>query len=717
MGKIIKQILSNETINDKGYLVFSDSIDWSRYSNNNTLLWDHDWKQVIGNVVNIRRDGDDWLGDLVFDMATDLSREKAKQYEFGSLNAVSLAGKIFYTEKDGIKFVDRFLVYEISLVPIPSNEDAIAIRDGKTPAMAVNFTAIESEEIVEFSARHNSLITNYYKKMEEEKKVDHKEEDISPNQDVGFAADDAIVDAAAKKVESSFAKSLLEAFRCIVGKNESDEKELDDEDDEEIEEDDKDADEAEEDKVDEGFTAEIPKAEETVTDAFSSPKVFDEKEYLNKEKNIKITTPMAKQTVNEYFGSSKQKFAELSSFVKNKEGKSETQMRNDSRMDFLQEFAHTISTDAMFRATMGNITFSSGDKNSPKYDGTLNDSINRIEAFASGAKSSAFVLDPDLARVEWISLIYRLLFPEETWAGKAMRIAGGDRAGTIWVESNLDAKVYMGDRAPLGQSGNTYDDTPVGLVMKLFALQNLIWQQSNTDLLAYNDVSLGMSEALRTLQYKMHNYYLQKIAEKASFKIPTSGTSTFSAANAFPANPSATGTLKQLTPADILKMQTAFINQNYTMDSYNAELILPAIFMEQLQNNENVTSILTKNAGAINPMGAQYAGFNINTRPITSLVNTATTSVVDAELYLDGKISSDGSIPTYTPPVIPATAVGVGVGFIPEQCVIALGNTNVHMVADPSNYGWRMSMDIRTGAGAGRQDGTGIGLIYAAPNA
>ena len=70
-----------------------------------------------------------------------------------------------------------------------------------------------------------------------------------------------------------------------------------------------------------------------------------------------------------------------------------------------------------------------------------------------------------------------------------------------------------------------------------------------------------------------------------------------------------------------------------------------------------------------------------------------------------------GAISTYTPPVIPATAYGSALAFIPSEAIIAIGRTNVHMVTDPSNYGWRMSMDMRLGAGAARKGGLGIGVI------
>ena len=285
-------------------------------------------------------------------------------------------------------------------------------------------------------------------------------------------------------------------------------------------------------------------------------------------------------------------------------------------------------------------------------------------------------------------------------------------AGIIWITSAIKPKVYFGKRAPVNVSPSLYDDDPVGIIMHLFALENIVWQQANTDLLAYDDVALGTSEALRWLSSKAHNYIIQKLSEDASVKHLTTGNKTYSATNAFPANPKATGTLKEIAPDDFLAMQTAFINQNYVMENFAAEMVMPGIMHQQLQSNAMLTNLLTKNAGSMRPMFGEYAGFAFRPRSITTLYDSASSKIIDPELYLDGKITDEtGAIPTYTPPVIPATAYGSALAFIPSEAIIAIGRTNVHMVTDPSNYGWRMSMDMRLGAGAARKGGLGIGVI------
>lgn len=78
----LRQVLSNETINDYDMVVLSDGIDWSRYEKNPVLLENHDWdSQPIGNVVNIHREGNDWIGTLKFAEGTERGKTAKYLYE------------------------------------------------------------------------------------------------------------------------------------------------------------------------------------------------------------------------------------------------------------------------------------------------------------------------------------------------------------------------------------------------------------------------------------------------------------------------------------------------------------------------------------------------------------------------------------------------------------------------------------------------------------
>lgn len=727
--KVKRQRLSDESLNDKGYVVLNDGINWDRYKKNPILLWDHNPQHPIGNVVNIYRGEDgDWYGELEFDGVTELSREKRDQYLAGTLRAVSLSGKIFYTLRDDIKYATRFDVYETSLVSLPSNENAVDDVESDTPVMRVGFCAVESEELESLSSSYSESLTNYFKKMEKETqpveqptKAPTENPELQAQTQEQFAADATAESPKDVKVDLSkydqfkegFQKWLDDSLRLFGIKGaeyiaaDTDMRGEDRKAAEEV----RDAEKNDDDRNDdESFastvTTEIPKPAARILDVAKTVEQF------NNKPNIQFNSAMERKTIHEYLRDpmGKEKFSELTRFSAALGNMDPKVAESDSRMNLVREFAYFAAKDRGFRATMGDMTF---DVNGMQ-TGTLNDTLNKLEGFASGINSMNFIeTTPDLAKIEWSTMIYRELFPDDSWADRIPKLSAEDVAGVIWVNSAIKPKVYFGKRAPLNVGPSLYDDDPVGIIMYLFALENIVWQQANTDLLAYDDVALGTSEALRALRSKVHNYYLQKLSEQASVYIPTSGTGTYSATNAFPANPSATGTLKEIAPADFYALQTAFINQNYVLETFDAEMVMPAKFQEQIQNNTTLTNSLTKNAGAIRPSFGEVGGFVMRPRSVTSLYNTATNTIVDPELYLDGKIAdATGAIPTYTPPVIPATAYGTALGFLPSEVIIGIGRTNVHMVTDPSNYGWRMSMDFRTGVGAGRKGGLGIGVIY-----
>lgn len=371
-----------------------------------------------------------------------------------------------------------------------------------------------------------------------------------------------------------------------------------------------------------------------------------------------------------------------------------------------------MANDPGFMSFMGNVTFQNADGPKEVFSKTL-DKLNIGENSIDFLETS-----PDLAKITWLSLFYRVLLPENSWADRCMRVSGDSHAGVIWINSAMNPKVYVGSRAPLNAKTSYYEDIPVALAEKVFSMEPIGWQPATTDVLAYNNRATGQSEAMRVVVNKIHNYWLQMFAEAASVKVPMSGPDTFAVdASTFPINDAATGTLLEFALKNITQMQKGFINQNYTMDYNEAVMVMAAAYFEQLQNDPLITSILSKQTGRVGPMTVQYSGFEAMPRSTVAAYDTASSKVVDAELYCDGKVNADGTIPSYTPPVLTATAYDIALGFIPGEAIIAQGNTNVHMVQNPNDYSWVMSMDIRSGAGAARKGGLGIGIIIPAVSA
>lgn len=695
----LKQVLSNETINDHNMVVLSDGIDWSRYEKNPVLLENHDWdSQPIGNVVNIHREGNDWIGTLKFAGGTERGKTAKYLYENGFYRAVSIGGvsREIEDESTGVKYATYFLVYEVSLCSLQSNSDAVSDFKGEKVMLATEFAPSQTERITTLSAKDHALINKYKSNMTQEDPKDGTIRKDDPAKEATALSAAEPVPAAGNEAElrtinaedtESIAEKIVTKLKSFFG-----------------------AAGKEADKQPEPQKAPEPEPKPTT---LASAAEAGKAQIIDPHKiNLKASMETNK-TLHQFLATTegKTKFnaaARLLTVAPTDVCRPE----HASKVEAARELAAIVSSDEGFKAFMGNINVRNGEG---RYEKLSTIAERTAVKLASGAHSSEFVTtSPDLAVVEWLSLFYQQLLPANTWAARCARTSGSDKQGIIWVESAISPKIYYGDRAPLNAADYLYDDDPIGLVTKVFSLQPILWQAANTDILAYDDRSWGQSEAVRFMVNAIHNYALQKIAESAGASVPMSGVAAdgtvkhFAAANAFPVNSTAAGDLLELSPNDLIKAQTKFVNWNYDIKDGDIDCVMDAAYMEQLLSNPYLTSLLTKTAGEMRPMLGKYSAFNFMSRSTTSAYDTTTSKVVDPELYCDGKVLADGTIPEYTAPVLVNTAYGLAISFIPSQVILAMGNANVHVVADPNSYGWKFSMDMRFGAGSARKGGKGI---------
>lgn len=139
MSKEKRVRISNESLNCYGTRVLTSGMNVEQYNRNPVLLYMHERGQVIGVVKDLKVEGGEVTGELVFDEATELSRRCKKQWEFGSLKMVSVGIDILETSEDP-KFlvqgqraptITKSKLFEVSLVDIGANDDAIALhKDG-----------------------------------------------------------------------------------------------------------------------------------------------------------------------------------------------------------------------------------------------------------------------------------------------------------------------------------------------------------------------------------------------------------------------------------------------------------------------------------------------------------------------------------------------------------------------------------------------------------
>lgn len=132
--------ISNSSLNSYGTRVLTEGLDISQYEKNPVLLYMHQRGKVIGYVTDIKREGDDLTGELVFDEVTDLSRQCKAQFEKGSLRMVSMGADILELSEAPEHIapgqtrptVSKSKLREVSVVDIGSNDDALRLTyEGK----------------------------------------------------------------------------------------------------------------------------------------------------------------------------------------------------------------------------------------------------------------------------------------------------------------------------------------------------------------------------------------------------------------------------------------------------------------------------------------------------------------------------------------------------------------------------------------------------------
>lgn len=171
MSKTKRVRISNESLNSYGTRVLTAGMNVDQYNRNPVLLYMHQRGQVIGCVKDLRVEGDEVTGELMFDEATELSIRCKKQWEFGSLKMVSVGIDIQELSEDPKLLVQgqtsptitKSKLFEVSLVDIGANDDAIVLqKDGKRIELGKDGGAV-------LPLLHNSNNNQKTKTMDQEK--------------------------------------------------------------------------------------------------------------------------------------------------------------------------------------------------------------------------------------------------------------------------------------------------------------------------------------------------------------------------------------------------------------------------------------------------------------------------------------------------------------------------------------------------------------------
>lgn len=141
-------VISDESVNSYGYIVKTDGIDTTAFERNPVMLYMHERKTVVGRWENIRKEGNKLLADAVFDESTELGKTVKAQVESGFLRSASIGVDIIEdTVINGVKTITKCSLFEVSIVDIPANQNALKLyRKGNRKRLALE-TAQKVEDL------------------------------------------------------------------------------------------------------------------------------------------------------------------------------------------------------------------------------------------------------------------------------------------------------------------------------------------------------------------------------------------------------------------------------------------------------------------------------------------------------------------------------------------------------------------------------------------
>lgn len=153
--------ISSAVVDRDGEVLLPQGMNTTQYDANPILFWNHDYEKVLGNVTNIKRDKNSIYGQLNF-----APRPAGTQHEWmpesvehlvrtGFIRGVSVG---FVPEDGGVRqaslndrkqfgaeakrVYNRWKLYEVSVAPLPANQDALIEAVGKGIVSPIHAKAV-----------------------------------------------------------------------------------------------------------------------------------------------------------------------------------------------------------------------------------------------------------------------------------------------------------------------------------------------------------------------------------------------------------------------------------------------------------------------------------------------------------------------------------------------------------------------------------------------
>jgi len=125
-----KFILSDEQVNSYGFKVLTSGIDLKRFKDNPVMLFQHDANKVLGKWTGVEVKDNKLQAIPEFDDDDQQALSISKKVDKGYINGASIGMHILEVNSKGkVPVVTKSVLFETSIVTIPSNGSALQIMD------------------------------------------------------------------------------------------------------------------------------------------------------------------------------------------------------------------------------------------------------------------------------------------------------------------------------------------------------------------------------------------------------------------------------------------------------------------------------------------------------------------------------------------------------------------------------------------------------------
>lgn len=699
-----EQVLTTGRVDYNGNCIPPDVIEWEDYDKNPVLLYNKETEGhhgvVIGKVLNRKRVGDGFVGNLSFMERFPVADIAFEKYTQGVLPFVSIGGYAVGEEKEGVFHVMKYRVREFSLVKFPANIDCKTVEASqldKEERDIVTGMSVEGKEMRYLMMSADNITVEALLNASENKKNMEEKEVIAEETIEKKEADDSLSEASETKVEEKEDETNVEASEKETAETKV-EKEASETETETIPE------TAEKEVVAEEveITAEGTKQETKASEIPQGMQWHEQNSNHNLKKEL-MTKNLTELNCDAEF---QNRMHAVSAAVRSGAAKMDA---NPENLETLQVLASAMLADekAVILASRTNYT-----------DAVTRERKNALEVLidcAAGNATAATLAAADLGVIKYLSLFFQRMFANDTFRRALRFVPMSDKAGAIYIEDGINAPTYVGNNTPINAPVYTYDDVKRTIARRVFAFSPILFQHSELAILSYDKQGYGVKTMMEKMMQDYSTYVLQVIANTAGIsKVTTTGERTFSSQGLFPIEaPNSNLTIKAPNLDDIITMESDFLMQNYKFENGNKiEMVLPARMYGQLASDPESRNRLIKEFNGNIASHINFSATRITPRNPVARYNTASSAAeLDPSMYADNNTNDDGTFTPITPATTTADHVGAGVAFVENEVIAGVGSIELIVERHPLYYGTLISGWFSCGATVARQNGVGAGLI------